>query len=228
MVDRGIRNNNPGNIDYNPNTKWQGLAGIEDPPLNGGRARFCKFIAPEYGIRALVMTLMAYQSKHDLHTIRTMIGRWAPGNENNTAAYIKAVEADTGINADTPIDIDSYAVAFGFATAIIKVECDQYVYPQATMDKGLHLAGIDGTPKPPLHKDVAFVSKASGGVMVAAGAVCQYAPGLQAATKSWAAQLADYTSVPAIAHLVEIITLAGAACVIASIVASALKQSKIA
>jgi hypothetical protein len=228
MVDRGIRNNNPGNIDYNPNTKWQGLAGLEDPPLNGGRARFCKFIAPEYGIRALVMTLLAYQQKHDLHTIRAMIGRWAPGNENNTAAYIDAVEKDTGIKADTPIDMDSYAIAFGFATAVIKVECDQYVYPQAVMDKGLHLAGIDGTPKPALHKDVAFMSKAVGGASVAVGAVAQYAPGLQVTVKSWSEKLADYTSIPAIAHLVEILTLAGAACVIASIVASALKQRKIA
>jgi hypothetical protein len=25
-IPRGIRNNNPGNIEYNPNTKWQGLA----------------------------------------------------------------------------------------------------------------------------------------------------------------------------------------------------------
>lgn len=224
MTTRGVRNNNPGNIDYVYGTNWQGQTGKEPGP--GGR--FCMFSAPEYGIRALARTLLAYQDKHGLHTIREIIGRWAPGNENNTGAYIDAVSVSTGFNADTQLSLDSYAVMLAMCNAIIKQECSGYAYPSELMDKALHLAGINGAPKPPLHKDVAFVTKASGGVMVAAGAVCQYAPVIQQATKSWAEQLASYTSIPVIAHLVEVITLAGAACVVASIVASVLKQRKIA
>lgn len=30
---RGERNNNPGNIDYNPRNKWKGLVGIETEVL---------------------------------------------------------------------------------------------------------------------------------------------------------------------------------------------------
>jgi hypothetical protein len=228
MVDRGIRNNNPGNIDYNPNTKWQGLVGVEDPPLNGGRARFCKFLSPEYGIRALAMTLMAYQGKHNLHTIHDMIGRWAPGNENNTQAYRDKVAKAVGVDENTPIDFDNYQIAYRMVNAIISVECSGYVYPDKVINEGLHRAGIDGAPAKPLSKDTPFVTKAVGGAGVAVGAVCQYAPVIKDATKSWAAQLADYTSIPAIAHLVEVISLAGAACVVASIVASVLKQRKLA
>ncbi|WP_347147235.1 hypothetical protein [Proteus vulgaris] len=49
-IARGERNNNPGNIDYNPRNKWKGLVGIETGVPN---PRFCVFESPEYGIRAI-------------------------------------------------------------------------------------------------------------------------------------------------------------------------------
>ncbi len=50
---RGIRNNNPGNIDHNPKNKWQGQL-QHDPKIE---KRFCRFESPEYGIRALMKLL---------------------------------------------------------------------------------------------------------------------------------------------------------------------------
>ena len=47
---RGIRNNNPGNIEHN-GTNWQGM---DNPPHDG---RFIRFVTPQYGIRAMARVL---------------------------------------------------------------------------------------------------------------------------------------------------------------------------
>jgi hypothetical protein len=83
MTTRGLRNNNPGNIDRNT-IKWQGMADDQssDP-------RFVVFKAPVFGIRALAKTLLAYQNQHGCKTIRQIINRWAPPSENKTEAYVQ-------------------------------------------------------------------------------------------------------------------------------------------
>ena len=81
---RGIRNNNPGNL-RRTDDPWQGLAETQTD------TEFFVFQSPIYGIRALARTLIKYQDKHRLCTIRQLIGRWAPNTENDTVAYIKAV-----------------------------------------------------------------------------------------------------------------------------------------
>ncbi len=63
------------------------------------------FSTPIYGIRALARTLISYQVKHGLRTIRQKIGRWAPASENDTVAYIKAVCEDSGFGADVELDM---------------------------------------------------------------------------------------------------------------------------
>ncbi|MEQ1977397.1 hypothetical protein ABLA76_16585, partial [Xenorhabdus sp. SGI240] len=79
---RGIRNNNPGNIDYIPANKWQGQIGIETGVKN---SRFCLFESPEYGIRALMKLLTNYH-KGGHNSVSKMINRYAPNSENNTSA----------------------------------------------------------------------------------------------------------------------------------------------
>ena len=55
-MSRGIRNNNPGNIDYSPKNKWLG-----ELPFNPAiESRHCRFTKPEYGIRALFKLLRSY------------------------------------------------------------------------------------------------------------------------------------------------------------------------
>ena len=98
---RGIRNNNPGNLRRNGDP-WQGLAERQ------GDVEFFTFKSAIYGIRALARTLIAYQDKHGLRTIRQIISRWAPPNENNTNAYIRAVAADTGQDADQILDMHRF------------------------------------------------------------------------------------------------------------------------
>jgi hypothetical protein len=89
---RGIRNNNPGNLIYT-NIKWNGKL----PKSQNKDRRFEMFIAPEYGIRAMIKDL-----KHDIekgkNTVPALISEYAPKHENNTAAYINAVCKDLRVS----------------------------------------------------------------------------------------------------------------------------------
>ena len=138
---RGIRNNNPGNIEDN-GTPWQGLAS----PRNDGR--FCRFTAPVWGIRAMARTLISYQDKHQRNTVRKIINRWAPSSENNTDAYIASVVARTEFGPDAVLDMHSYEHAEPLVRAIIFHENAQDPYDQTTVDEGLRLAGVKGPLKP--------------------------------------------------------------------------------
>lgn len=85
---RGFRNNNPGNIDYNPRNQWQGQL----PPDPAIEKRFARFDTAENGIRALAKLVLAYRSKdgmpkiggQGIDTVREVLNRWAPSVENDT------------------------------------------------------------------------------------------------------------------------------------------------
>lgn len=133
---RGVRNRNPGNIDYNPANQWQGQL-KPDPAIE---KRFARFDSPENGIRALGKLLLTYQRKHGLKTVKTIISRWAPSMENDTAAYVRAVEASTGTRPDTDVDLGQPAVMTGFVKAIIHHENAGYAYPDAVVAEGVRRA----------------------------------------------------------------------------------------
>ena len=137
---RGIRNNNPGNL-RRTDDPWQGLAETQTD------AEFCIFKSPIYGIRALARVLIAYQVKHGLRTIRQIIERWAPPNENDTVAYIKAVSDETGFAPDQTLDMHTHADLKPLVEAIIKHENGQQPYTAAQVDKALVLAGVEPPPK---------------------------------------------------------------------------------
>ena len=137
---RGIRNNNPGNLRCSKDP-WQGLA------ENQTDEEFFVFKTQIYGIRALARTLIAYQDEHGLRTIGKIINRWAPANENNTAAYIEAVSDETCFAADKPLDMHSYDDLKPLVLAIINHENGQQPYTVAQIDKALVLAGVEPPPK---------------------------------------------------------------------------------
>lgn len=90
---RGIRNNNPGNLIFT-NINWTGKLSKEQ---NKDR-RFEMFIAPEYGIRAMIKDL-----KNDIqkgkNTVPALMTEYAPRFENNTDAYIQTVCKDLKVSA---------------------------------------------------------------------------------------------------------------------------------
>ena len=96
---RGIRNNNPLNIRRSKD-QWQGLRAQQTD------ASFCQFESMEYGWRAAFKLLTrTYYHTYRLFTIRGIVSKWAPANENNTKAYIANVSKMTGIGPDEPIGI---------------------------------------------------------------------------------------------------------------------------
>jgi hypothetical protein len=82
---RGIRNNNPGNLIFT-NIKWNGKL----PKEQNKDRRFEMFIAPVYGVRAMIKDL-----KHDIekgkNTVPLLVEEYAPRFENNTDHYIETV-----------------------------------------------------------------------------------------------------------------------------------------
>lgn len=137
---RGIRNNNPGNIRLTE-TKWQGLASEQTD------GEFFIFQSPIYGIRALARVLISYQVKHGLRTIRQIISRWAPSDENDTAEYIGAVAEVSSFAPDQTLDMHTYADLKPLVTAIIKHENGAQPYTTAQIDKALILAGVESPTK---------------------------------------------------------------------------------
>lgn len=128
---RGIRNNNPGNVEYD-GTPWQGLA---DPPTDG---RFARFVSPEYGIRAMARILDTYRARHGITTVAGIIDRWAPSHENPTNVYASYVAERLGVS---PYDrIDVRARRGELIAAMVAFENGQQPYDLATINKGVSMA----------------------------------------------------------------------------------------
>jgi len=128
---RGLRNNNPGNIRRSKD-QWQGLSPVQTD------SAFFQFVSPEYGIRALARVLKNYRDKYGLVSIRDIISRWAPPNENNTETYIKAVSASIGKPADEPLIFDYQLTAL--VRAIIKHENGIQPYSLETINEGIKMS----------------------------------------------------------------------------------------
>jgi len=131
---RGIRNNNPGNIRWGCN--WLGLT------KNGKNIdpSFCVFTSPVYGIRALARILKNYQELYGLNTIRRIISRYAPTNENQTLAYINGVSKQLGISPDASINLNETAVMCIFIKAIVRIENGIQPYSTELIMKGIELS----------------------------------------------------------------------------------------
>ncbi|MFI4987486.1 MAG: structural protein P5 [Alphaproteobacteria bacterium] len=127
-IPRGIRNNNPGNLRRSAD-RWAGLAEVQ------GDAQFFQFSEPAFGLRALARTLFNYQAKHDLHTIRAIIARWAPASENDTGGYVAAVCADMAASADEPIDLGDAEELAALVKAIVRHENGEQPYSDALVEQ---------------------------------------------------------------------------------------------
>jgi hypothetical protein len=126
--ERGLRNNNPGNIERGTD-KWKGASPSQDDD------RFLQFDSPEAGIRAMARILGNYKKEHKISTLADAITRWSPPSENDTAGYIQFVSDETGIKPDARIDLDSPAV-LPIMAAMIQKENGQQPYSLAIIKAG--------------------------------------------------------------------------------------------
>ena len=112
---RGLRNCNPGNIRINGDLFQGEIRPSKDKS-------FKQFETMAYGYRSVFRILSNYRKNYGLDTIRKMIGRWAPENENDTDAYVKAVSDYAGIPADDPININDREQMIRIVAGMSKVE----------------------------------------------------------------------------------------------------------
>lgn len=132
MLPKGIRLNNPGNIEKGLN--WKGLADIQPDD------RFAAFISPEYGIRAICRLLMTYNKKYGIDTIAEIVNRYAPPNENPTAAYAKNLATWTGFGQKETLDLKDADTLANLAAAITRQENGVVPWDAKTYLKGAELA----------------------------------------------------------------------------------------
>ncbi|HCT5618782.1 TPA: hypothetical protein OT131_000231 [Klebsiella oxytoca] len=136
---RGVRNNNPGNLEASSSNPWVGQTGSD--------GRFAKFETPEHGIRALGRNLISYQ-RQGIDTVGEIINRWAPPSDNNdTTAYIKAVCAQLGVTANQPLDASNPDTLQALCAAIIKHENGTQPYSPDQLSTGVSAAlGLSQLP----------------------------------------------------------------------------------
>jgi hypothetical protein len=141
---RGIRDNNPGNIKWDPGTQWQGVTGEDSP--------FLIFADDTWGLRAMAKDLTTKINVDGLNTITSIITAYAPPSENDTAAYIASVSGDTGFDADQVLAADQPTL-HAMIRAIVNHEngdgpSSQYI-SDADIDTGIQMAGDASTVFPP-------------------------------------------------------------------------------
>lgn len=96
-VARGIRNNNPGNIEYGAFARRMGATGSD--------GRFAVFPTPEHGLNAMASLLRSYAAG-GVGSLKGIISKWAPASENNVAAYVGSVgKSMGGVGPDADLNV---------------------------------------------------------------------------------------------------------------------------
>ncbi|HDL7084435.1 TPA: lytic transglycosylase domain-containing protein [Yersinia enterocolitica] len=127
---RGIRNNNPGNINY----VGQDGASLERP---GGR--FAKFETAYDGLKAMARQLMRYftgkTTGKPLQTLTDIISTWAPGSENNTGAYIAQLSKILNVHPDAVLNLENPQVMSALMGGIIHHENGRNPYSSELINR---------------------------------------------------------------------------------------------
>ena len=130
---RGVRNNNPGNIEMT-STLWKGEI-TKDQNTDG---RFKQFYNYTWGVRAVILNIKSYLGK-GYKTPRQIINRWAPPGENNTENYIKYVAKYMGISENSPVSFEKESIRKLVEAIIIKENGKLYL-SQGVYDNAWSLA----------------------------------------------------------------------------------------
>lgn len=141
MATRAVRANNPGNL--NAGESWEGLMPPDQmTPEQKAETRFAVFQSPSWGFRALGKVLLTYYAKHGLNSVEAIIKRWAPPNENNTQAYIKAVCDGMGVAPDAALNLKNPTTLRGLAKAIAIHESGGWFFTQDDLAEGINKAEL--------------------------------------------------------------------------------------
>ncbi|MDD9238250.1 hypothetical protein PVM11_04920 [Enterobacter roggenkampii] len=140
--ERGIRNNNPGNIEF---------AGQDGATSDG---RFAQFRTPFEGLRALSRQLLRYYdgktTGKQLRSVSDIVSTWAPKNENDTLAYIAHISQMLGVSPDAEINLRDPNVMTTMMNGIIQKENGRNPYG----DEMVRAAGSAAIGGPSLSQEV--------------------------------------------------------------------------
>ncbi|MBV1823387.1 structural protein [Komagataeibacter oboediens] len=138
LIPRGIRNNNPGNLDYVGQPGAHLETGVPYP-------RFADFPTMADGIRALRDQLLRY-AERGLTTVASIISVYAPPTENVTSAYIASLCRHMGVQADTVLDLRDPATMRGLIEGITTMENGPGHISPAQIDQALQAAPAQPPP----------------------------------------------------------------------------------
>jgi hypothetical protein len=132
MKPRGIRNNNPLNIRHSAD-QWQGVRQEQTDKS------FVQFKSMAYGYRAAWKTLQSYYNRFCQQskpfTVRNIIHRWAPPNENDTQAYIRTVVQLSGIEEEENLLPPNNVIGYERLSKLLAA--------MTVMENGIHLNNVD-------------------------------------------------------------------------------------
>lgn len=131
---RGIRNNNPGNIRNSESNDWKG----EVTKADKQDTAFEEFETMAHGVRAMMKLLQKYQRSYNLHTVKELVERWAPRNENNTSAYVRAVCREMQMPESCGLDLTDKGTMCALVEAMCYVECGTRI-DRADVEAGWNL-----------------------------------------------------------------------------------------
>lgn len=131
-VPRGIRNNNPGNIEF------------RGQPGASSDGRFARFENAGQGLSALAAQLDRYNER-GLNTVAKVIGTWAPNNENDTAAYVAAVSKKMGVAPNAPLNLKDASVLSRLMGSMIGQENGYNPYDEIQLLSAAQARVGDGT-----------------------------------------------------------------------------------
>lgn len=132
---RGLRNNNPLNIE-DDGTAWDGL----DTPRNDGGTSGdgvpkLRFKTPEYGFRAASHIVHNYVGADGVApTVNGIIRRWSATDQE---AYVQHVAESLGVDPDDTLDLSS--VLPQFFAAMVSQENGINPYSLSTIQAGINL-----------------------------------------------------------------------------------------
>jgi hypothetical protein len=160
-MDLNYRNYNPLNIRAT-NIDWVGKT--------GNNKGFEVFSNPEYGYRAAAKNLYKYNERDNLKSVRDIVSKWAPPNENNTNNYVELVAKDLGVDPDADLgDLRSNpSLTKDLMKSMTKVEGSNNNFNDKHIENGIALANgkdaseIDFEPRP---EDGSFNEGAEGEVV---------------------------------------------------------------
>ncbi|BEL79900.1 hypothetical protein SM12BL3_12070 [Serratia marcescens] len=142
---RGIRNNNPGNLNY----VGQNGATLEEHAT----PRFARFNSAFEGFAALGKQIKAYYNGtskaagyQKLQSVEDIISRFAPASENNTQAYINKLSKMLGVGRGDSLNIQDPQVLATLMNGITQIENGKNPYaPEMVLKAAQSAVGAGGS-----------------------------------------------------------------------------------